>query len=196
MRFGFAFALMGLCGLCGVFSIRRKTSSRLSASDFDMAKPYDLVDGPVLDALGAFIVRWSYIDRMISSAFVNVLGADRALSYVFTQSTNAATIQGWLRNAIEFRALKYPVENLKDFQALLTHVDEVRAERNALIHGLWERGPAPNTAIVQTVRLERSEVLKEELVTLGDLVDLDHDALRIINDLSAWFVTLGLKKPS
>ena len=47
----------------------------------------------------------------------------------------------------------------------LTEINELRAERNALIHGVWATTTEPGTALVQTVRLQRRQVVQGELVT-------------------------------
>ena len=73
--------------------------------------------------------------------------------------------------------LKAPSDIKGTVLNLLTEIDDVRAERNALAHGLWY--PSPETAQAQTVRWDRTEVIKTTVVTIGDLDDL----LRRIEDI-------------
>lgn len=150
------------------------------------------VDGPVLEAFGRFVTAWAFIDRMITSAFTNMIRAERGLAFVVTQNVMASTVQGWLRTTTNF-AFGSDTPEVLELNAVLAHVDDIRAERNALIHGLWQRGPEANTALVQTVRLERREVLKEELITLADVQELYVDTIHLTNALSAAFVALGLE---
>ncbi len=55
---------------------------------------------------------------------------------------------------------------------MLDSADQIRAERNILVHGLWKEGHESGTAIITTIRLDRAELIKEEFWTEADLNDL------------------------
>jgi hypothetical protein len=94
---------------------------------------------------------------------------------VISQNVSASTVTGWIRVLLQIPAVQ--ATGIGDLSELLTEIDDVRAERNALAHGLWY--PSPETAQVQTVRWDRTEVIKTTVVTIGDLDDL----LRRIEDI-------------
>lgn len=143
------------------------------------------MSGPLMETFGRFVTQWSILDRLIGYAFVSVAKADSVYSLVFTQSIMASTIQGWLRTTANLHYAQHP--DLAAFNEVLVEIDELRADRNALVHGLWKRGVEPNTAIVQTIRLERSEIVKSELLTVADVEQLVSDTINLIarfNDLA------------
>jgi hypothetical protein len=55
---------------------------------------------------------------------------------------------------------------------LFTRINQARSERNTYVHGLWTAGPEPRTADVMTIKWERAELMKRELVTQSDLEGL------------------------
>jgi len=125
---------------------------------------------PLLAVLGLIVSRWAYIDFLMGEFLGFLLQANPALMYVITGNVSASTISDWIRTLLAIRYM--PNEPPEDIMSLLNIIDELRAERNTVVHGLWERGNVPGTALVQTVRWERAEVLKTELTTKGDLKEL------------------------
>jgi len=124
----------------------------------------------LLARLGLIVTRCAWIDEIISDILTKLIEAHRAPMYVITQNVSASTVSDWLRTLGPLH-LKDPAlqEQLRSTLAL---ADDVRRERNALAHGLWRDGPEPNTATIQTIRLDRVEIIKEELCTVADLDDL------------------------
>jgi len=125
----------------------------------------------LLARLGLIVTRCALIDEIISDILTKLIEAHRAPMYVITQNVSASTISDWLRTLgplLEARDL-LDAEALRNTLAL---ADDVRRERNALAHGVWQDGPEPNTAIIRTIRLDRVEIIKEELCTVADLDDL------------------------
>ena len=98
-----------------------------------------------------------------------LLQASPALMYVVTASVSASTVSDWIRTLL--RARHIPNEPPEEIMSLLTDIDRIRGERNALVHGLW-RSHVSGSALVQTVKWDRSEVVKDELVTRTDLDEL------------------------
>jgi hypothetical protein len=73
---------------------------------------------------------------------------------------------------------------------LLDRADELRNERNEFVHGHWDTtGCEAKTALIQTVNLDRTEIIRERLVTPKDLADFLADIDDWIND----YVILGRK---
>src|ERR1700730_12246897 len=71
---------------------------------------------------------------------------------------------------------------------LINRADQLRSERNDYVHGIWNtEGCQPKTALVETVNLERKEIIKSRLVTPKGLNDL-------VVDIDCWiddYVRLG-----
>ena len=65
---------------------------------------------------------------------------------------------------------------------VLDEIEELRPERNELIHGLWSSSPERST-IVQTTRLERADVIHERVVTAPDLDHLCDLAIELSIEL-------------
>jgi hypothetical protein len=105
-----------------------------------------------------------------------------ALMYVITNNVSGSTIANWIRTLLV--VLHGDEELPKDITDLIATIDELRHERNALVHGLWSPH-APAVAEVQTIRWERREVIKIELVTKADLEHLAHDIDDAIGALAA-----------
>jgi hypothetical protein len=106
--------------------------------------------------------------------------------FVVANSIATSTQSKWLRALMashEYEAL----HNSRVIN-LLDRLDELRSERNELIHGQWDTtNTEPKTALVQTVNLDRAEIIKSRLVTLKDLRDL-------LSDINAWiddYIVLG-----
>jgi hypothetical protein len=133
-------------------------------------QPPKPVAAPLLAGLGLVITRWAYIDFLMGEFLSFLLEANPAMMYVVTGNVSASTISDWIRTILAARYI--PDDPPAEIMALLTTIDELRAERNGMVHGLWERGNVPGTALVQTVRWERTEILKTELTTKGDLKEL------------------------
>lgn len=72
--------------------------------------------------------------------------------------------------------------------ALLIRADDLRQERNELVHGVWEPTECETgTSLIETVNLERTEIIRSRFVTTHDLDDL-------LGEIDAWivdYVTLG-----
>lgn len=154
-----------------------------------MARPRT-IHAELLTVFARVIVICSYIDAAMSELLAYLLHADHARMYVVTQNVSAATLADWIRVLLTVPSVR--IEAREELAALLADADEVRGERNALVHGLWSPGPEDLTAMVQTVRWDRSEVTKQELVTLADLNDLLHRAEGILREFRRFGRQLGL----
>ena len=134
-------------------------------------------DPALLAAFARVIILWSYAEQLQGHLLSFLLNAEEGRVFVISQNVSASTVTGWIRVLLQIPAVQ--ATGIGDLSELLTEIDEVRAERNALAHGLWYGAPSPKTAQVHTVRWDRTEVIKATVVTIGDLDDL----LRRIEDI-------------
>ena len=110
--------------------------------------------------------------------------------HIVTQNVSGATITDWLRTLCDIRFTHEA--SRKALKELLRIIDETRSERNALVHGIWHPGPIPQTALVNSLRLDRRELMKDELVTIADLDELIHRIDTIVAELTTVGKNLGI----
>ena len=155
----------------------------------DQEEPRE-VEPALLEGLGRIVVHWAGVDALVNEFWTHLMMASRGSAYVVTANVSSATVTDWVRTLMHMR---FTNENtLANLTLLLNRVDELRAERNALVHGLWTTHMTdPSTAVVQTVRWTRAEVIKHEVVTVADLNELSNDIMEMLNELSAIGLQLG-----
>ena len=139
--------------------------------------------------LGTLIIEWSFVDAICGEFLAYMLKADPGAVYVVTQNVSSGTIGAWLRTLAPVRFLN---ENTRERLAdLFGRIDDIRSDRNALVHGIWKAGDETGTAIVQTIGWHRSSVVKEELVTIADLNDLIDGVRNVVEELEILAKKLG-----
>jgi hypothetical protein len=157
-----------------------------------MARPADDIDPELLQLLGAVVVKWSYVELFVSDLFVYLSrGAPHAM-VVVTANASQSSIASWIRTLLDL--LECPHEWEKDIRDALSEIDEMRPERNAFVHGNWLAGDGPGAATIHTIRLERKEVIKTELVTASDLKAFLHCIDDLTLSLRSILVTCGVWK--
>jgi hypothetical protein len=146
------------------------------------------IDPALLIRLGQVVVLWSSLESWIALLLGTLMGADLGASSFITSSTSVALHTKCIRALLGVHAHKEPAT--EEVSRLLDRADELRSERNELVHGLWNAKDCdPKTAIVNTVSLDRAEIIKDRLVTIGDLDEL-------IEHIEAWikdYAILGAK---
>ena len=143
------------------------------------------IEPELLYALGQVVVSWSAIEAIIAEFLSFMLAANPAHMYVLNQTTSVEMQSKWIRTLIEIRV---PDQSDKDeLENLFKEFDEVRRDRNAIVHGLWSTRCEPGAVLVQTMRLDRAEIAREELVTRADLDEL----IDRIGELRAEFSRIG-----
>jgi len=149
-----------------------------------MSEPSDaaptLVENPLLAALGQAVYIWSAVEWLEGDLLAFLLGAHQGLAQIVTKTVSGSTITDWLRT---LATIRFKTADTEQLHALLTRIDEARAQRNAYVHGLWAPGPVKGTALVTTIRWERAEVMKRELVTLQDLMVFADEARELYAEL-------------
>ncbi len=149
------------------------------------------IEADLMAGLGTVVSQWAYIDYLMGEFVAFLVEGNPASMYVITNNVSASTISDWCRTLLPVRY--EDDESLDEIRSLLSDIDRLRAERNALAHGLWSPH-VPGAAKVQTVRWDRSEVIKVDLVTASDLKELAHDIDEAGNALAALGRHLGFPK--
>lgn len=139
------------------------------------------IEPELLQRLGLLIVRFSLIENWVSDLFVKMVEGERGSMYVVTENVSQSTITGWIRTLL-YSSNTHPDE-VKEICDVLNDIDELRAERNALVHGMWITSGPNHSAIVQTVRLERKAPVQETVVTAADLDDLICRCVEVATEL-------------
>lgn len=124
----------------------------------------------ITQSLGDVVIAWARVEALLAEFLSYLLKADPGAMYVVTKDIAAGMQLKWIR---ALAAERFPTEDAQeDLKNLFDRIEIVRNERNALIHGVWNTGPEPGTACVQTLKLSQSTSLREELVTPPDLDEL------------------------
>lgn len=136
--------------------------------------------------MGRIVTRWTTVEKLISYLLGTVLNARQGGMSIITSSVSTSTQSKWIRallGAHEHEA----IHNVR-VTDLLTRADDLRQERNELVHGMWDPTKCETgTSLVETINLERAEIIRSRLVTTHDLDDL-------FGEIDAWiadYVTLG-----
>jgi hypothetical protein len=148
--------------------------------------PIPVVDPELSSPLGQIIVRWSTLEYLLSLLLGTFLNADQGGMMIITNTIAVSVQSKWMRALMASH--EHEAEHNKRVVDLLTRADDLRAERNEFVHGTWSTiGCEPKTALVETVNLERKEIIRTRLVTEKDLNDLIVE----IDDWIADYVTIG-----
>jgi hypothetical protein len=144
--------------------------------------------GPELaEPLGQIVVRWSSVEYLISMLLGTLVFADLAGIQVITTNIAVSAQTKWIRALMSVNQPSSTAHK-DQVEALLARADDLRKERNEFIHGHWDTTDCePKTALIQTINLDRNEVIRERLVTKQDLSDL-------VTDIDDWirdYVALG-----
>lgn len=137
----------------------------------------------LLERLGTIVIQWGHVEGCIGEIASRLLMADKGSFYVVTESVSTASLTEWCRTITKLRF--EDGETKENILSVLDRVDAVRGERNVLTHGLWEVGPVVETAKVQSVRLDRTEMIKTILVTKADLDEVVDETSSLFDALVA-----------
>ena len=128
------------------------------------------IEPELLERLGLVVVRWALIEQYLSQLFMKLAECHEVYGQVITTNVSQNSISGWIRTLLDIQRIPEALEN--EISELLADIDEMRIERNSLVHGIWgTMGPA-DSVIVQTVRLDRAAIIHAIVVTSADLDDL------------------------
>jgi len=152
------------------------------------ATGFSQIDPQLTSRLGQLAINWGVIENWLGHLLAALIGAEAGALSVVTQDMSAATIIQISKTTISIFETEHP--EFSAIRELLDFADDIRGERNELVHGIWESTNCqPGTALVQNSNWKKSEIIRERLVTTTEL-----DQLLI--DCQTWldsYVELGLK---
>ena len=146
------------------------------------------IDAELRQDLGTVVIVSAWVDALIAELLSYVLSADKGSMYAVTQETRSGTQTKWIRTLLP---LKFNAESVVGLNKLLDRADNARGDRNIYVHGMWSRGSEAGTATVQTIKLGRSNPIKNNVVTRTHLTDLAARLQEIGTELQAIGNTLG-----
>lgn len=133
---------------------------------------YEPPSPEILQRIGTVASEFSWIELLTAEMLSHFLSADSGSMKVLTQSVSNSTITDWIRVLVSMKVHPNDPDGAKIVTDLLQEVDDIRAERNTVVHGMWTAGIEPGIGNVQTMKWERSEVIKTEVWSITDLDDL------------------------
>lgn len=147
------------------------------------------VDPILLQKLGEVVTEWAIVDEFTGRLLSGLVGANSTSMLIVTQNVSANSQTTWCRTLLS--------DLLKDNHGretalnLLSEIDELRAERNGLVHGLWSGGEIEGTAVVQTYRLDRPDIIVSQLLTAAELEELITRIVEARTHLARLVIGLG-----
>ena len=149
------------------------------------------IEPEFFEKLGRLLQHWALIDAGLVELLAACLHSDPGMTLLLAQTVSGSTVTDWCRKMS--RILDTPEDSLRELESILGEIDELRAERNALVHGVWGTDVSgAETILVQTVRLHAAQPVRQRLVTLADLDDLIRETLGIYSQLLAFLRAHGL----
>jgi hypothetical protein len=146
------------------------------------------VEAELRARLGQIVIKWTDAESLISWTVATFLMADLAAMSIVSGSTSISVQIKWIRALLDTHY--HEDEYNKQVISMLDRAEELRQERNELVHGTWNSSKCePGTCLVEIVNLTRREIIRSRLVTLHDLDDLASEIERWTNE----FVALGRK---
>ena len=146
----------------------------------------------LLEGIGIIVQRWAYVEALEGEFLAYLIGAKDNNLYVITQTVSGKSLTSWLRTLCDIKLTHQ--ESREKVADLFARIDDTRAERNAVVHGLWSPGSEPITGQVQTVNVARKEMIITLLMTCPDLADLAERIGEIMRELILIGTNLGWHK--
>ena len=139
------------------------------------------IDPELLVRLGKIVTIWASVEAWIAMLLSTLIGADLGGASIVTNVVSNSTQIKCIRGLLSVSAFREPEATI-EVTTLLDRADDIRIERNELVHGIWtaEQSPA-GAAMIHTSNLDRVEVMRDRLVTVADL-----DAL--IEHMEEWII--------
>lgn len=153
----------------------------------------DFIHPALLERLGRLVNTWALVEAAQNELFSFIVNGDPGLMYVVTQNVAAKTITSWIRTLLPIRLSDE--RTVEAITTILNAIDDARGDRNTLVHGIWRNGPEPETALVNTIKWERPEFVRHELVTVADLNEIIGYLSDIVRDLHFVGKRLGFLRP-
>jgi|ERR1700730_14567551 len=145
-----------------------------------------VIDPELTQRLGQIVIRWTSLEGWISALLAHMVQADPGGMMLAVNNVAVSTQMKWIRGLMSVRS--HEAEDNARIQKLLERAEDIRSERNELVHGIWDATNCePGTAMVHTMSLDRPEIIRDRLVTLHDLDQLVIE----IDDWIADYIKLG-----
>ncbi len=140
-----------------------------------------VIDPALSERLGQIVIRWSVVEDWLSLLLSALVNADPGGMAVVTTNVANSTVARWILTLLDVQVRKQP--ELQEIIDLVNRTHVLRSERNALMHGLWNPERCDlGTCLVNTAKWERSEVIREWLVTTTELDSLVDEINEWISD--------------
>jgi hypothetical protein len=149
---------------------------------------FSSIEPDLTSRLGQIAINTAVIEEWLGHILATVIGADPGGLSIVTHDMSVGAVIQALKTAI---SVFEPVHSdLNELRQLVEDADEIRIQRNELIHGIWDQtNCVAGTALVQISNWKRNEVTRERLVTMTELDELLVDCQTWIEE----FVILGRK---
>ena len=135
----------------------------------DFAPP--VIGRELTERLGQIVISWSTLEYWISALLAHMLQADLGAMLLVSSNIAASTQSKWIGSLMSGH--QHESQQNKRVAELLDRADDLRSERNESIHGVWDTTNCePGTAEIQTINLDRPEIIRMRLVTVHDLDQL------------------------
>ncbi len=138
-----------------------------------------IIEPELAQQLGQIVVSWASAEEWLSHLLATLVDADPGGMSIITSTAGAATQIQWIQTAL---SVFHHQTDLTEISDLVQEADELRIDRNALAHGVWDpTGCASGTCLVTTYNWRKSELSKAGLITtpdLDELLDRIHEWIR------------------
>jgi hypothetical protein len=135
------------------------------------ATQFSVIEADLTSHLGQIAINTAVIEEWLGHLLASLIDADPGGLHVVTRDMSVGTIIQTIKTVLSIFEPARP--ELKLVRELVEDADEIRGERNELIHGVWDQtGCEPGTALVQTTNWKRAEITRERLITTSELDQL------------------------
>lgn len=144
------------------------------------------IDPELTSRLGQIVIRWTSLEGWISALLAHMVQADPGGMMLAVNNVSVSTQMKWIRGLMSVRS--HEADDNARVAKLLDRADDLRADRNELVHGIWvDTNCEAGTAMIHTASLDRPEVMRDRLVTV-------HDLDQVVTEIDAWiadYIALG-----
>ncbi len=156
----------------------------------DAVEALDLgIDAELLAGLGRVVVLWGYVEMLLARLLGQFCGADASAMMAVAAELSP---DGLTVSIARLARQKLAGNDLDRVLACLTDVDMLRRERDMLVRGRWDRGPAPGTAAIFTPHPVRREVMQVVGIGARDLALIEDHGREVVQALTVLCVDLGV----
>lgn len=143
------------------------------------------IDPEIFQWVGMIVQLWTRVEDRHSDLFRIMMGTRGAVHYVVTQNVSNSTLVDWLRVLTSIPRVVQDQHQARLLE-VLTLSDQLRAERNSLVHGLLyiDNG----ATCLQTLNWARQSALQTTAaITVGDLKHFGDEIMALDQELLAIF---------